>query len=81
VRIHATGLDLVYSTLATFGPLTRDGEWVTIRPIDPERVPDVVEAIVAGGGRIHAVDPARTSLEERFLALFAAPTTPEDGES
>jgi ABC-2 type transport system ATP-binding protein len=81
VRIHATGLDLVYSTLATFGPLTRDGDWVTIRPIDPERVPDVVEAIVAGGGRIHAVDPARTSLEERFLALFAAPTTPEDGES
>ncbi|HEY7522385.1 MAG TPA: ABC transporter ATP-binding protein [Candidatus Limnocylindrales bacterium] len=80
VRIRATGLDLVYSTLASFGPLTRDGDWVTIRPLDPERVPDVVEAIVAGGGRVHAVDPARTTLEERFLALFAAPSPPEDGD-
>jgi ABC-2 type transport system ATP-binding protein len=73
LRIRVTGIDHAYSTLASFGPLTRDGDWLTIRPLDPERVPDVVEAIVKEGGRIHAVDPARTSLEERFLALFSAP--------
>ncbi len=71
VRIRVTGIDHAHSTLATFGPLTRDGEWLTIRPLDPVRVPDVVEAIVREGGRIHAVDPARTTLEDRFLALFA----------
>ena len=35
-----------------------------------EQIPDVVAAIVAAGGRIHAVDPGRTTLEEAFLELL-----------
>lgn len=75
VRIRATGIDDASASLAAFGPLSRDGEWLTIRPLDPERVPDVVEAIVRAGGRVHAVDPARTTLEERFLGLFLPAAT------
>jgi hypothetical protein len=71
VRIRATGIDHAESRLAAFGPVARDGDWLTIRPIDPSRVPDVVEAIVHEGGRVHAVDPARSTLEDRYLALFA----------
>jgi len=33
-------------------------------------VPDVVAAIVGAGGRVHAVDVGRTSLEDRFLRLL-----------
>jgi ABC-2 type transport system ATP-binding protein len=73
VRIRVTGLDHGDSRLATFGPLTRDGDWLTIRPMDPARVPDVVETIVREGGRVHAVDPARSTLEDRYLALFSEP--------
>ena len=37
--------------------------------VDPDRVPDLVAAAVAAGGRIHAVDPGRRSLEDLFLDL------------
>jgi ABC-2 type transport system ATP-binding protein len=80
VRIRATGIDDAPTRLAAFGPVIRDGEWLTIRPMDPERVPDVVEAIVRAGGRIHAVDPARSTLEDRFLALFSHAPVPSASE-
>jgi ABC-2 type transport system ATP-binding protein len=70
VRVRATGLQDPATLLAPFGPLARDGDWLTIRPLSPERVPDIVDTIVRAGGRVHAVDPARTSLEERFLGMF-----------
>jgi ABC-2 type transport system ATP-binding protein len=74
VRIRVSGIDGADERWAAFGPLSRDGDWLTIRPIDPARIPDVVEAIVRAGGRVHAVDPARSTLEDRFLALFSDPT-------
>jgi ABC-2 type transport system ATP-binding protein len=77
VRIRVTGMDDADGRLAAFGPLARDGDWLTIRPIDPARIPDVVEVIVRAGGRIHAVDPARSTLEDRFLALFSQPAEPQ----
>jgi len=67
VRIRATGLDAAaVAALEKFGPLRRDGDWLSIQPIDP-----AVAAIVAGGGRVHAVEAGRSSLEDRFLALLA----------
>jgi ABC-2 type transport system ATP-binding protein len=75
VRIRVTGLDVDAAVLRAFGPVARDGDWLTIRPLDPARIPDVVEAIVRQGGRVHAVDPARSTLEDRYLALFADPST------
>jgi ABC-2 type transport system ATP-binding protein len=74
VRVRVTGLDADAAGLRAFGPVARDGDWLTIRPLDPARIPDVVEAIVREGGRVHAVDPARSTLEDRYLALFADPS-------
>jgi ABC-2 type transport system ATP-binding protein len=71
VRIRATGLDATLRAgLDRFGPLTDDGDWLAIRPIRPARIPELVAAIVAAGGQVHAVEPGRASLEERFLGLL-----------
>jgi ABC-2 type transport system ATP-binding protein len=58
------------SPLSGFGPVSFDEEgWLVVRPIDPDRIPDLVAAVVALGGRVHAVDPGRRSLEDVFLGL------------
>jgi ABC-2 type transport system ATP-binding protein len=70
LRLRVTGIDgEVDRVLGPFGPVASDGEWLVIRPLPPERVPDVVAAVVAAGGRVHAVDPGRRTLEEAFLDL------------
>ncbi|HEY0444031.1 MAG TPA: ABC transporter ATP-binding protein [Candidatus Limnocylindrales bacterium] len=72
VRVRVTGIDAaLLRALGAFGPVRQDGDWVLIEPLDPERVPEVVAAIVAAGGRIHDVDSGRASLESRFLALLS----------
>jgi len=72
-RLRVTDLSAeAHAALARFGEVAQDGEWLTISPLDPERVPDVVAAIVAAGGRIHAVEGGRSSLEDRFVGLLAA---------
>jgi ABC-2 type transport system ATP-binding protein len=76
VRIRVGGLDDAgRSALGRFGPLVVDGEWLSIRPLDPARIPDVVAAVVAAGGRVHAVEPGPGSLEARFLELVTGPPT------
>ena len=69
VRLQVTDLPADRASLAAFGPLFDDDGWLAIRPLDPERIPDVVAAVVALGGRVHAVDPGRRSLEDLFLDL------------
>ena len=69
VRLRVSGLPADRSTLAAFGPLADEDGWLVIRPVDLDRIPDVVAAAVALGGRVHAVDPGRRSLEELFLDL------------
>ncbi|MEJ7698017.1 MAG: hypothetical protein WKF78_15755 [Candidatus Limnocylindrales bacterium] len=72
VRLRVTDLDeRGRGAAAAFGPLDLDGEWLTIRPLHADRIPDLVAAIVAAGGRVHAVEPGRGSLEARFLELIA----------
>lgn len=74
VRLRVSDLDEAGRiALERFGPLNLVGDWLTIRPLDPARIPDVVAAVVAGGGRVHAVVPGRGSLEARFLELVAGP--------
>lgn len=46
--------------------------WVLVEGVAPDRVPDLVRAIVALGGDIGAVIPERKSLEDRFLELLGA---------
>jgi ABC-2 type transport system ATP-binding protein len=78
VRLHVTALgDAAATVAATFGPLVVDGEWLTVRPLAAERIPDLVAAIVRAGGRVHAVEPGRGSLEARFLELMAEPSGDE----
>jgi len=44
-------------------------DWLTIEATGPDRTPDVVAWLVRRGGRIHAVEDGRRSLEDRYLAL------------
>jgi ABC-2 type transport system ATP-binding protein len=72
VRIRVTDLAAdALPPLARFGPTTvSDDGWLTIGGIDPSAIPDVVGAIVATGGRVHAVDPGRATLEDRYFELI-----------
>jgi ABC-2 type transport system ATP-binding protein len=70
-RLRVTGLDVRQRAgLRHFGELDDDGEWLTVRGLDPERVPELVEEIVRLGGRVYAVEPRQLSLEDRFLQLL-----------
>jgi hypothetical protein len=71
VRIRVKGLaENRWSALDRFGRWRRDDEWVVIEGIAPERVPEMVEELIALGGRIEAVVPEQQSLESRFLELL-----------
>jgi ABC-2 type transport system ATP-binding protein len=74
VRIRATGLDRDAKTsLAKYGRLDDEGDWLILRGIDAERVPELVGDIVRLGGRVYAVEPRHESLEDRFLRLLGQP--------
>ena len=74
VRIRVTDLDRGAKTgLSRFGQLDDEGDWLVIRGIDTERVPELVADIVRLGGRVHAVEPRHESLEDRFLRLLGQP--------
>ena len=80
VRLRVTGLaDL--APLASFGEVVSDDDWIVLRQVDPDRIPDVVSTVVGLGGRVHAVDPGRQSLEDLFLGLVRSPggEPPADG--
>ena len=74
VRIRATGLDRAAKmSLARGGRLDDEGDWLVIRGIDGDRVPEIVAEIVRLGGRVYAVEPRHESLEDRFLRLLGQP--------
>ena len=61
--------------LAATGGVERAGDWFTVAlQVDDEgtAVPDLVRDLVALGARVHAVEPARISLEERLLGILRA---------
>jgi ABC-2 type transport system ATP-binding protein len=70
VRIRVGGLDAeTRSALGSLGSIAEEGEWLVIRGLSAERVPQLVARLVAGGAEVYAVEPMRESLEERFAAL------------
>lgn len=72
VRVRTTGLgDGARASLARSGwTIDRDGDELLVRGIPRDRVPELVDALVASGARVYSVEPTRESLEERFLALL-----------
>ena len=78
VRLRVTDLgDAGRAAAAAFGPVTLDGDWLSVRPLAADRIPDLVAALVAAGGRVHAVEPGRGSLEARFMELLGESVEPE----
>jgi ABC-2 type transport system ATP-binding protein len=69
VRLRVTEFD--GADLSGYGTADREGEWLTVRGVAAERIPDLVAEVVRRGGRVHAVQPAQESLEDRFLSLLA----------
>jgi ABC-2 type transport system ATP-binding protein len=71
VRVRVTGLPPASRTaLGEFGKLEDEGEWMTFRGLNPDRVPQLVSEIVRQGGRVYAVEPRHETLEDRFLQLL-----------
>jgi ABC-2 type transport system ATP-binding protein len=56
---------------AVFGPPSLDRDRLSIRPMEPDRVPELVSMIVGMGGRVHEVRSGRSSLEQRFVELVS----------
>ncbi len=69
VRVSGLGPDS-RAKLAAFGKVDDEGDQLTFTNLSVERVPDLVSAIVALGGRIHEVTPRHQTLEDRFLQLL-----------
>jgi ABC-2 type transport system ATP-binding protein len=68
--------------LAVAGHVTRSADTFTIAlpgEQDPTTVPDLVADLVELGVRVHAVEPARITLEERLLGILRAGPGGPDG--
>jgi ABC-2 type transport system ATP-binding protein len=71
VRLRLDGLNgQAQLALQRYGSVEVEGDWYTIRPIPDGAIPDLVAEIVRLGGRVHAVEPMRLTLEDRFLQLL-----------
>jgi ABC-2 type transport system ATP-binding protein len=83
VRLRLAGVNSsAEERMRAAGTLTRSGDWFTVQLTaddDGVTVPDLVRDLVGLGVRVHAVEPARISLEERLLAVLRhEETAPEE---
>src|SRR5438270_552121 len=71
VRVRVTGLTQAdKNDLSSFGRIDDEGDQLTFAKLEPNRVPELVAAIVAKGGRVYEVAPRHEPLEDRFLQLL-----------
>jgi ABC-2 type transport system ATP-binding protein len=74
LKLHLTGVTAgAEERLAATGAVERTGDWFTVAlPAGEEAtaVPELVGDLVGLGARVHAVEPARISLEERLLGIL-----------
>jgi ABC-2 type transport system ATP-binding protein len=76
-EVRVSGLDPAdLAAIEPFGSPTLVGDRLTIRPMDGERVPDLVATLVQMGARVHEVRSGRTSLEQRFIELVGQDRPP-----
>jgi len=83
VRVRVTDLAAAdVAELRRFGRVAvGDDGWFSIAGLDPERVPDVVATIVSVGGRVHAVESGRVTLEDLFMRLVAGAGSSSGGRA
>ncbi len=76
LRVHVTEVSpAAEARLSVAGVVERVDDWFTVAlPADDDgvAVPDLVRDLVALGARVHAVEPARISLEARLLGILRA---------
>jgi ABC-2 type transport system ATP-binding protein len=80
VRLRQAGLDQAsLAGLGRFGRTSVEDGWLTVEGPTDEQVADLVAEIIRLGGRVYAVEPRQTTLEDRFLQLVDhAPPLTED---
>lgn len=72
VLVRVTGLEQAdKNKLSDFGRIDDEGDHLTFNNLHPDRVPELVTAIVGLGGKVHEVAPRHQTLEDRFLQLLA----------
>ncbi|RJK94852.1 ABC transporter ATP-binding protein [Vallicoccus soli] len=83
LRLHLTDVPAAAAArLAAAGPVEREGDWYVLAlPADHDEgaVPDLVRDLAALGARVHAVEPARITLEERLLGILRAGQSADHG--
>lgn len=71
VRVRVTGLTLAdKNKLLDYGRIDDEGDVLTFTNLKPDRVPQLVAAIVELGGQVYEVTPRHQTLEDRFLQLL-----------
>ena len=75
LRLHLTAVSAAAETrLAAMGALDRAGDWFTValpeQDGDGTAVPALVRDLIALGVQVHAVEPARITLEARLLGIL-----------
>lgn len=68
VRARANGVPL-QRLLEPFGAVEVEEASVLVRGVEPDRIPELVNALVAANAAVFAVEPLTATLEERFLDL------------
>ena len=83
VRLRVTDLAAAdVAELRRFGRVAPDEDgWLTITGMDPARVPDLVAAVVGMGGRVHAVESGRSTLEDLFMRLVGSGSSETSDEA
>lgn len=72
LRMHLESVDeSVRAILSRYGAVAAEPPSFTLRGVAEGDVPRLVTELAAAGAQIHAVEPARTTLEERFLQLLS----------
>jgi ABC-2 type transport system ATP-binding protein len=70
VRLRATPLERAEPVIRARGGETTGEDWFVVRGIAASDVPRLVAELVGAGVAVHAVEPARATLEERFLEVL-----------
>ena len=73
LRLQLTDLPPAAQARLAAAGAQQEGDWFTVAlPADDDgtAVPGLVADLVASGARVHAVEPARISLEERLLGIL-----------